>query len=911
MSFPQAALVSLLAAPAVTGVSAKPFSVALHVREDAGVARTNEPLASGIPLPRGAVCDPGDLRLYGATGKAVPCQAHQLGLCWPDGSLRWVLVQFQASVAAGSDAVYTLKSAPGKRLLPPAERVTVRDTEDAVEVTTGPLRFSVSRSDFRLPNMLAVRTGSAAKPRYAPVLDHASLTLRADREAMTPEEFKATGRDPKDLWQFGLADTGTVKWGKLQQGPDGKGIDYGAMLGGPVNITVEESGPLRAVLRIERAAPKLEGEVGFVVRLCAFAAKPYVRVEYALESYEQFALVQAEGYRQAICNSKHVREFVLRLKPAAQIGGVVFGVSKEHASGGPAGHRQLEPGTDLPGGEHAPGWMTVTCGRHALSLANKWFWEVSPRALSVADTVEGGEIRLELHPADAPGPGYPLAAGRVKTYEFLLGVDTPGDRLSALARNELRAFPDPEYVTGTGATHRFVPLTDGRFSKYAGYVRKTREMAAKARQYGDVDFGDQIGWNEDERWNGYHGATHEWFVYYLASGDPELFRIAEQETWHALDVDTQHWGFLPGCMEAEYARKHDHVCAAEYQGGIKVWCFGETDYYFLTGKRRVLESLERTANFLLDCGGVANHVYVPERATSLPFLHMAYLYEALGDEAALAEAYPKAMKAGAGRFRLDSIGPQASRPYLDTMREITTYFNGVYDRKEHAPSSFLASYPAEALHRYYLLTGDPAAAEGVLKAANYLYHDLVMPTGAIMCAGGAPWSEDSPWLPWADGVDAPAALAYLVSGDKQCLDWGKASADWVLNYRGYAYSSGPWRFMGAMGFGGTLSTYLWAMREAGMTEADLVKPRTDLDLDKAIKICQDRCNEWRDRSMGNTPYSGLYCRLAAEIGRVLINQGRIDDAIAWLDPWKTAAYGVYVDQALARATALKEGTAEP
>ena len=120
-----------------------------------------------------------------------------------------------------------------------------------------------------------------------------------------------------------------------------------------------------------------------------------------------------------------------------------------------------------------------------------------PRGLAYDSAT--GEMALELHPASAPGPGYPLAAGRVKTYEFIIGVDTPGDQLSAFARAELHAYPDPEYVTDTGATHRFVPLTDPRFSKYAACVRKTRELAAQVRLYGDMDFGDQIGWNENER----------------------------------------------------------------------------------------------------------------------------------------------------------------------------------------------------------------------------------------------------------------------------------------------------------------------------------------------------------------------------------------------------------------------------
>jgi hypothetical protein len=177
----------LILALAATGAAAKPFAVALHVREDAGVARIAEPLASGLPLPQGAVFNPADLRVTSPTGQPVPCQAHQLGLSWPDGSLRWVLVQFQATVAANKDAIYTLMSDPGKPPVLPREHVSVANgvvggvpNPDAVQVTTGPLRFTVSRSDFRLPNTLA---SALAPPRSPPT--HPYSTAPASRSTPT------------------------------------------------------------------------------------------------------------------------------------------------------------------------------------------------------------------------------------------------------------------------------------------------------------------------------------------------------------------------------------------------------------------------------------------------------------------------------------------------------------------------------------------------------------------------------------------------------------------------------------------------------------------------------------------------------------------------------------------------------
>jgi len=239
-----AVLTALSGGAAARVQAARPFDLPLSVREDQGVDRVAEPLASGIPLPPGAVSDPGDISVYDVGGAPVPCQAHQIGLSWPDGSLRWVLLQFEATVPANSVAVYRLKVEPEGAAALPVQPVAVKETEESVEVDVGPLSFSVSRRDFRLPNRLTARAGDGAGPGRAPVIEQAGIELVADREYMSLEDFKASGRDPKELATYGIADTGPTKWGKLE-----RGIDYGRFMRGPVSITVEEHGPLRAVLR--------------------------------------------------------------------------------------------------------------------------------------------------------------------------------------------------------------------------------------------------------------------------------------------------------------------------------------------------------------------------------------------------------------------------------------------------------------------------------------------------------------------------------------------------------------------------------------------------------------------------------------------------------------------------------------
>jgi hypothetical protein len=81
------------------------------------------PVRGGVPLPPGAVREAADLELRGADGQLVPCQQQAL-TTWPDGSARWVLLDFVASPPPQGDETYTLSlRSPGTGALLPPEPV--------------------------------------------------------------------------------------------------------------------------------------------------------------------------------------------------------------------------------------------------------------------------------------------------------------------------------------------------------------------------------------------------------------------------------------------------------------------------------------------------------------------------------------------------------------------------------------------------------------------------------------------------------------------------------------------------------------------------------------------------------------------------------------------------------------------
>src|SRR5215471_19765886 len=84
--------------------------VALAVRtagRSNGRAFQHEPLTFGVPFPRGRLTDTGHLVLRDHHAQILPLQARAVDW-WPDGSIRWVHVDFQASGLLSAERAYRL-----------------------------------------------------------------------------------------------------------------------------------------------------------------------------------------------------------------------------------------------------------------------------------------------------------------------------------------------------------------------------------------------------------------------------------------------------------------------------------------------------------------------------------------------------------------------------------------------------------------------------------------------------------------------------------------------------------------------------------------------------------------------------------------------------------------------------------
>lgn len=124
----------LTSLPQVAAVEAT--AVRLTVAEPSGVARSSWPVTSGVPLGRGVMRDGAQTALFSGDGLQVPLQSEVLSR-WPDGSVRWLLLDFSIDLAAHETKRLTLQCGSTVQRDPVANGVRAESRDDAVVIDTG------------------------------------------------------------------------------------------------------------------------------------------------------------------------------------------------------------------------------------------------------------------------------------------------------------------------------------------------------------------------------------------------------------------------------------------------------------------------------------------------------------------------------------------------------------------------------------------------------------------------------------------------------------------------------------------------------------------------------------------------------------------------------------------------------
>ncbi len=360
--------------------------VRLDVPAMVGAGRQVWPLSTGVPFARGVVRDPSELALQGPRG-ALPLQVRPL-IRWPDGSIRWALVDWQDELSGTTARRYEL--ARGRRADARAA-IRVTDQTDQLAVDTGALRFVVPKNRFALFEQ--VRLG--------------------DR----------------------LVVSGPVRSFFRVGGVRLDGLP-------PRSVAVTESGPLR--VRIELRG-RYAAHVEYVIRIDAFAGQPFVRLLLSFEQHdpEPYTAVEQIGlevplqlgerttYRAGVVGGAPLSG------PLGADGSALVQLNNEEFSAG--GARRA--------GKLA-GWVDLHDAAHGVAVASRFFWQEYPQSLHLGRA--GLTANLWAPEASPAKVGMGAAKTHELVLYFHAAEGPPPERLAALTQ-PVPVRLDPGAVVASGA----------------------------------------------------------------------------------------------------------------------------------------------------------------------------------------------------------------------------------------------------------------------------------------------------------------------------------------------------------------------------------------------------------------------------------------------------------------------------
>lgn len=567
--------------------------VEVQLLEEAGVDRNPARLRFGVPLPKGAVFDPGTVRVEDAEGQPRPAQVRGTAL-WPDQSLRWVVVETTTSLEAHGESTLTVEWGPELETDSPDTVISLDMQSDRIVVNTGPLEVEIDPVHFNLFQAVRMRSG--------------------------------------DQWveRARVAAPGMVLVGE-------DGTRYSSANLPPDSVEVEEQGPERLTLRIEGVYADDDGNINqrYVSRLIFHAGSSQVGLWHThvndwLET--EFADFQSLGFE---------------VKPAGEVTAATFGLEEGDALEFPAppvgvfqkDERRLEVVTpESDSGQTAGnGVLGVTSASGPLAVAVQDFWQRWPKGFSVDSDAVGVELLPSLPDAsyghDFPfWLQFPFVEGlyRLKwgmtftermVFDFAENAAEPEQLKELWAETNLPVIPvvPADWYAETGALGPIaVPGRDegAIFEAWDEFMDQSLaahlERQATQREFGFLNYGDWFGERGRNWGNNEYDNAHGFFMQFARTGQRDYFRAALSQARHQADVDIMHAYPDPYYVGVNHAHAightgmatqlspHGTVSYMEAHGGWNghTWTEGMVDAWWMSADPVVMEAAILVAEHL-------------------------------------------------------------------------------------------------------------------------------------------------------------------------------------------------------------------------------------------------------------------------------------------------------------------------
>ena len=119
-----------------------PDLIQAQIEEAVGAPRHGDPLTHGCPFPRGVLYRSDQVRLTRTDGGELPLQATPLAT-WPDGSVKWLLLDTQVDLQPRQILPLHLHYGPGVTRAVVDTPLRATPLEEGLQVETGPLQVQL------------------------------------------------------------------------------------------------------------------------------------------------------------------------------------------------------------------------------------------------------------------------------------------------------------------------------------------------------------------------------------------------------------------------------------------------------------------------------------------------------------------------------------------------------------------------------------------------------------------------------------------------------------------------------------------------------------------------------------------------------------------------------------------------
>ncbi len=577
-----------------------PLIVHIQATAPAGPPPLGPPVETSIPFRHGQVFHPENLSIFSPRGQPVMMQAKS-SATWPDGSIRWLSVVFEASDGPGD---YTLKL--GKR---PASPELVYAANGKLLLNTGEVELAFIDTPG---GWLESVSGVGKDGHMHPLIQGPGC---ADLRLIRP--------DGKTFLATLAAETGTM--------------------------TIEERGPIRASVRCQGKLRAKDGSqlFDFIFRWTAYRARPEVYLTVSWINNSEASVEKVRDLRLIFPFVFSPERLVFSCDRGVYDGPYlkdwpVYLLQEDYdcywaKTVNPDGRIQnLSSGGC--NGEQAPGWLYFQSARQCLGIWVPNFHEEYPNEISLRE----GELSVGLWPERAsrhlaskpilpadpfgnrpyeyakywPVMPHPYLAffdaeeqclaarqGMAKTQDIVLSLWAGKEGMPAFERKwwnktlqPVRGQLDPAYVSDTGALGILSPRDAKIFPHFEQLFDENFQWLDRhidvLRCYGKFDYGDfkymtagtdymchpgtkwgEMGemaregyWHNNER-----DPLLGLLLYYFRTGNPKVWDRCRIVARHLFDIDICHhprWGM--------WTHSYGHCYLAQGKAG-------EPDHSWLLG----------------------------------------------------------------------------------------------------------------------------------------------------------------------------------------------------------------------------------------------------------------------------------------------------------------------------------------